>query len=250
MNQLCTSTTIDLQSRLNRQSPGPGRTDPLRVLPAFQVLCDFDGTITRADATDALLEAFALPAFREWQDRWERGEITSRECLSRQVELIRADRATVIRFAAGLPIDEGIVTLDQRCAERGIPLTIVSDGLDLLIETVLRRYSLSHIPAISNRLVWNGNGLPSLSFLFASSDCLTGAGTCKCAVAVSGGFSLKETVYIGDGRSDRCVSTVAQQVFAKGKLREWCDLQGVACKPFETLTDVVEHLFRQGGQIE
>ena len=246
INQLYTSTTIDLQSRLDRQSPGPGRTDLPHVLPAFQVLCDFDGTITRADATDALLEAFALPAFRGWQDRWERGEITSRECLSRQVELIRADRATLIRFAADLPIDEGIITLDQRCAEQGIPLMIVSDGLDLLIETVLRRHGLSHIPAISNRLVWNGNGSPSLGFPFASPDCLIGAGTCKCAVATSGGLSLKETVYIGDGRSDRCVSTVAQQVFAKGKLREWCDLQKVAYEPFETLTDVTERLFRRG----
>ncbi|MDE2180318.1 MAG: HAD-IB family phosphatase [candidate division NC10 bacterium] len=213
-------------------------------LSAFQVLCDFDGTITKTDVTDAILEAFALPAFREWQCRWERGEITSRECMARQVELIRADRATLIQFSADLPIDEGIVTLNQQCAERGIPLMIVSDGLDLIIEAVLRRRGLSHIPVISNRLVWNGNGLPSLSFPSASPDCWIGAGTCKCAVAASGGFSLKETVYIGDGRSDRCISTVAQQVFAKGKLREWCDLQGVACEPFETLTDVTERLFR------
>jgi 2,3-diketo-5-methylthio-1-phosphopentane phosphatase len=226
---------------------------PLRMpggLPTFQVLCDFDGTITKVDATDAVLEAFALPAFREWQCRWEQGEITSRECMARQIELIRADRATLIQFAADLPIDEGIVTLQQRCAQYGVPLIIVSDGLDLIIEAVLRRHGLSHIPAISNRLVWNGNGYPSLRFPSASPDCLVGAGTCKCAVAASSGFSLKETMYIGDGRSDRCISTVAQQVFAKGRLREWCDLQRVACEPFETLTDVTERLFRQGEQIE
>ena len=250
MNQLCASTTIDLQSRPGSQSSGPGRTDLLRVLPAFQVLCDFDGTITKADATDAILEAFALPAFREWERRWERGEITSRECMARQVELIRADRATLAQFSADIPIDEGIVALDRHCTERGIPLMIVSDGLDLIIEAVLRRHGLSHIPAISNRLVWNGNGFPSLSFPSASPDCWIGAGTCKCVVAASSRFSLKETVYIGDGRSDRCISTVAQQVFAKGRLREWCDLQGVACEPFETLTDVAERLFRQGEQTE
>ena len=250
MDQLCLSETIHSKFRLGKHTTSPRRTDLPSDLPAFQVLCDFDGTITKTDVTDAVLEAFALPAFREWERRWERGEITGRECLSRQVELIQADRATLVRFAADLPIDEGIVTLDQRCAEHGIPLIIVSDGLDLLIEAVLRRRGLSHIPAISNRLVWNGNGSPSLSFPFASPDCLIGAGTCKCAVATSGGFSLKETVYIGDGRSDRCVSTVAQQVFAKGRLQEWCDLQGVDCEPFETLTDVTERLFRKGAQIE
>jgi len=202
------------------------------------------------DATDAVLEAFALPAFREWEHRWERGEITSRECMARQVELIRADRATLAGFAAELPIDEGFIELERHCTERGIPLMIVSDGLDLIIEAVLRRHGLSHIPAISNRLTWNGNGFPSLSSPSASLDCRVGAGTCKCIVAASGGFSLKETVYIGDGRSDRCISTVAQRVFAKGELREWCGLQGIACEPFETLTEVAEHLFRQGEQIE
>ncbi len=214
-------------------------------LPAFQVLCDFDGTITRTDVTDAILEAFALPAFREWQCRWERGEITSRECLSRQVELIQADQSTLMRFAAALPIDEGIVTLQQRCAQHGIPLIIVSDGIDRLIEAVLRRHGLSSIPIVSNRLVCDGNGSLSLSFPYASPDCLIGAGTCKCAVATFCGLSLKETIYIGDGRSDRCISTVAQKVYAKGGLREWCDLQGVACEPFETLTEVTERLFRK-----
>ncbi len=214
-------------------------------LPAFQVLCDFDGTITKTDATLAVLEAFALPAFREWELRWERGEITSRECMSRQVELIQADLPTLIRFAASLHIDKGIVTLQQQCAQHGIPLIIVSDGIDRLIEAVLRRHGLSSIPVISNHLVWDGNGAPSLSFPYASPDCLIGAGTCKCAVATFFGLSLKETIYIGDGRSDRCISTMAQKVYAKAGLREWCDLQGVAYEPFETLTEVAEHLFRK-----
>lgn len=214
-------------------------------LPAFQVLCDFDGTITTTDVTDAILEAFALPAFREWQCRWERGEITSRECLSRQVELIQADLPTLMRFAADLPIDEGIVTLAQRCAQHGIPLIIVSDGIDRFIEAVLRRHGLSSIPVVSNRLVCDGNGSLSLGSPYASPNCLIGAGTCKCAIASFFGLSLKETIYIGDGRSDRCISTVAQKVYAKGRLREWCDLQGVACEPFETLTEVTERLFRK-----
>lgn len=216
-------------------------------LPAFQVLCDFDGTITKMDGTLAILEAFALPAFREWEHRWEQGEITSRECLSRQVELIQADLPTLMQFAADLPIDEGIVTLEQQCAQYGIPLIIVSDGLDRLIEAVLRRHGLSSIPIVSNRLVCDGNGSLSLSFPYASPDCLIGAGSCKCAVATFFGLSPKETIFIGDGRSDRCISTMAHKVYAKGRLREWCDLQGVACEPFETLTEVTEDLFRKVG---
>ncbi|MEP6932875.1 MAG: HAD-IB family phosphatase, partial [Nitrospirota bacterium] len=112
----------------------------LKVRPT-EVFCDFDGTITRVDATDAMLEAFALPAWRDWEQRWVNGEITSQECLSRQIELIQADRDTLIRFADTLLIDEGIIALDRCCIEKGVPLTIVSDGIDLLVEAVLRRHN-------------------------------------------------------------------------------------------------------------
>lgn len=214
-----------------------------------EVFCDFDGTITRVDATDAVLESFALPAWREWEQRWVNGEITSQECLSRQVELIRADRDTLIRFAADLPIDEGILALDRRCAEQRIPLTIVSDGLDLLVEAVLRRHGLLHIPVFSNHIRWDENGIPSLSFPFSVQECESGAGTCKCVLTRPSHRSSFGTVYIGDGRSDQCVSAKMQTLFAKGTLRTWCETQGITYLPFETLTDVAERIFAMEDQI-
>ena len=213
------------------------------------VFCDFDGTITCVDATDAVLEAFALPAWRDWEQRWVNDEITSQECLSRQIELIQADQETLIRFAKDLPIDEGIFALDRRCTEEGIPLTIVSDGIDLLVEAVLRRHNLLHLPVYSNHLRWNETGRPSLSFPFAVQECESGAGTCKCALTLPTDSSFSRTVYIGDGRSDQCVSAKMQTVFAKGTLREWCEVQGITYLPFETLTDVAERIFSKEALI-
>lgn len=226
---------------LNKQI---SKQDNHRVRPCAEteVFCDFDGTITLVDATDAVLETFALPAWREWEQRWVSGEITSQQCLSRQVELIRADRDTLIQFAADLPIDEGILALDRRCTEQNIPLTIVSDGLDLIVEAVLRRHGLLHIPVFSNHLRWDERGIPSLSFPFAVEECESGAGTCKCAVTLPCDRSSSRTVYIGDGRSDQCVSAKMQILFAKGTLRKWCENQGITHRPFETLTDVAERI--------
>lgn len=207
------------------------------------MFCDFDGTITRVDATDAVLETFALPAWRDWEQRWVDGEITSQECLSRQIELIQADRETLIRFAGDLPIDEGIIALDCRCTEEGVPLTIVSDGIDLLVEAVLRRHNLLHLSVFSNHLRWDEAGKPLLSFPFAAQECESGAGTCKCALTLPSDSSFSRTVYIGDGRSDQCVSAKMQTLFAKGTLREWCEVHGITYLPFETLTDVAERIF-------
>ena len=128
------------------------------------IFCDFDGTITRTDLTDAALEAFALPAYKEWEQRWQAGEVGSQECLKRQVELIQADHAELLRFARNFPIDQGIFELDRQCVQNGVPFVIVSDGLDLLVQTVLHQHGLSHIPVFSNHLRWERIETLALTF--------------------------------------------------------------------------------------
>jgi len=214
-----------------------------------EVYCDFDGTITSLDATDAVLETFALPEWREWETRWVSGEITSQECLAHQIELLQVDRDTLIEFAADLPIDEGILTLDRLCTERGVPLTIVSDGIDLLVEAVLRRHGLLHFPVYSNHLHWDDTGHPTLSFPFAERECDSGAGTCKCSLTLPSDPLSSRPVYIGDGRSDQCVSGKMQTVFAKGSLLAWCERTGIPCIPFETLAEVADRLFVKEARV-
>jgi 2-hydroxy-3-keto-5-methylthiopentenyl-1-phosphate phosphatase len=220
-----------------------------RCFTPTEVFCDFDGTITSLDATDAVLETFALPEWREWETRWVKGEITSQECLAHQIELIQVDRDTLIEFAADLPIDEGFLTLDRLCTERGVPLTIVSDGIDLLVEAVLRRHGLLHLPVFSNHLHWDDNGHPILSFPFAERECDSGAGTCKCSLTLSSDPRSSRLVYIGDGRSDQCVSGKIQTVFAKGSLLDWCERTGILCIPFETLAEVADRLFEKEARV-
>jgi len=209
----------------------------------MNVFCDFDGTITLVDGTDAILQRYALPVWLEWEKLWSHGEISSRECLSRQVELIRADRDTLVQFAAGLEIDPGIIMLANQCVQRGFPLTIVSDGLDLVVETVLRHHHLSHIPFYANRIVWQPDGSPALEFPNAAPACESRAGTCKCSITGVGRQRGVQSVYIGDGRSDFCVSPKMDSVYAKGALQDWCKSRNLPCQPFNTLTEVAEHLF-------
>lgn len=236
--------SFSLNDALLKKHPTKGHERHLsQRVRVREIFCDFDGTITSMDGTDAMLEAFARPAWREWEDRWVRGEISSQECLARQAALIQADRDRLVSFAAALPIDTGIIALAGRCAEYNIPLTIVSDGIDLLIEGVLRRHGLLHLPVFSNHLHWDETGQPSLSFPFASSQCASRAGTCKCALALSSDRHSTGTVYIGDGRSDHCVSAKVHTVFAKGALQGWCARQNIAYVPVQTLTEVAEHLF-------
>ncbi|HZR45260.1 MAG TPA: MtnX-like HAD-IB family phosphatase [Candidatus Manganitrophaceae bacterium] len=209
------------------------------------VFCDFDGTITFEDTTDAVLEMFALPAYKEWEEKWEEGKITAQECMAQQVRLLRVSPEALRAFLKEIPIDPGIYALEEQCLAYGAPLTIVSDGIDFLMEEILSLKRLSHIPHYSNRLRWDSKGRLSLAFPYADSSCKGGCGVCKCRLLTDRRPKEVETIYIGDGLSDCCVVHQADRVFAKKKLRDHCLKEGIAHDRFETLTDVARTLFRE-----
>lgn len=209
----------------------------------MDLFCDFDGTITLHDTTDAVLEAFASPAYLEWERKWEEGSLTALECMQRQTELIVATPEELNAFLQHLSIDPGIYLLGRGCRESGGSLTIVSDGIDFLMEGVLRGKGLDHLPRYANRLHWNHDMGFYLTFPHRDWNCRDGCGVCKCRLlekcAVAGG----PKVYIGDGLSDRCAVQAADRVFAKKKLQEYCLEKGIPHQPFATLTEVAESLF-------
>ena len=55
----------------------------------WHIVCDFDGTVTRTDAVDNILERFADPSWEAIEDEWLSGKIGSRECLGRQLALVK-----------------------------------------------------------------------------------------------------------------------------------------------------------------
>ena len=71
----------------------------------WMVVCDFDGTISTVDVTDELLKAHADERWLEIEEQWKDGSIGSRECLSRQIELLNATPADVDRLADSITID-------------------------------------------------------------------------------------------------------------------------------------------------
>ena len=53
------------------------------------VFVDFDGTIVPLDATNELLGRYADAEWLEIEEEWQAGRIGSRECMERQVALLR-----------------------------------------------------------------------------------------------------------------------------------------------------------------
>ncbi|MGB8287151.1 phosphoserine phosphatase [Rhizobium ruizarguesonis] len=203
----------------------------------MQVFSDFDGTISIQDVTDIVLSHFADPEWEEIEKQWKDGLIGSADCMRRQIALIRASRGELGALLDTVAIDPGFKSFLDYCRLAGLPVSVVSDGVDHFIRHVLLRNGIADLPVIANRLTYrlvDGREAYALSPALTAAGCSSGSGVCKCHVI----WGIEPHIYIGDGRSDFCVAGMADIVFAKDRLADHCTDHGIPFIGFADFTDL------------
>ncbi|MDR0338780.1 MAG: HAD-IB family phosphatase [Desulfovibrio sp.] len=199
----------------------------------WSVICDFDGTITPFDVTDALLTRFAAPEWEAVEAAWVRGDINSRQCMERQVALLDVAPAELDAYLDTVPVDGDFPSFVGWCQDMGIGISVLSDGLDYAITRILSRHGLC-LPVTANRLVFLPENRYALDFPHGAPEC--GSGVCKCRAARKEDGRL---LLIGDGRSDFCFAERAEFVLAK-KRRTLLDFCSDKTLPHQAYTDFRE----------
>ena len=195
------------------------------------VYCDFDGTITE-DVVDVLLTDLADPRWREIEAQWTAGRIGSRECLARQIPLIRGGWAAIARRLQHVKLEPTFRPFVAWCRSRGIPVRIVSDGPDRVIDTLLSREGITVDGVWANHLEESSMGRLSIRFPHPSTSPQCRAGLCKCRLLKrEAAHTLR--VVIGDGQSDYCWAAQADRLFAKAALLTHCRMRGIPCTAFD-----------------
>jgi len=208
------------------------------------VFLDFDGTISRVDVVDAILDRYADPAWERIEREWKAGRIGSRACLAGQLALVRASEIEIDALLDEVAIDRGFVPLLSACDAAGVRSHIVSDGFDYCIGRILRQVPPSHqelLAAVSvhaSHLEPVAGGRWKTAFRHMDSECEHGCATCKPAVMAALNSAGAPSIFVGDGLSDRYAAGVADVVFAKDKLATYCAEQGIAFHRYDTLADV------------
>jgi 2,3-diketo-5-methylthio-1-phosphopentane phosphatase len=205
----------------------------------WDVLVDFDGTIAQDDPTDRLFERFADPFWRVLEEAWQHGQISSRECMQRQVELLRVSPAELDNQIANIQIDPGFRAFLEFCAAEGGDVRIVSDGLDRMVEGAMVRAGLA-VPFFANKLEWQGGERWRLRLPYIRTECRSDAANCKCSHAPYP--HSRPRVVVGDGRSDFCAATSADYVIARGALVDHCRAAGRCHATFDNFDEVTMHL--------
>mgnify|MGYP003387194063 CR=1 FL=1 len=188
----------------------------------WAIQCDFDGTISTVDVTDSLLNRFARDGYEELEEAWVRGEIGSRVCMQKQIALLDMSMDDLHAHLDLIEIDPAFPAFVQAASARGLPLQIVSDGMDYVISYVLKRHDLGHLQVLANHLVQTGPRSWQLQSPHASAACSRNSGTCKCALLETQRAKHARVLFIGDGTSDFCVSGQADFVLATSRLLEHC----------------------------
>src|SRR5207248_7750514 len=107
--------------------------------PVRAIVVDFDGTVVDEDVSEEILQAFAP---REWWDidlEFQRGEIGSRECLTRQAALLHGTQEDMLAYAVSHHrLDPTFGPFASWAHGSGITVAVASDGFGFYVEAMLR----------------------------------------------------------------------------------------------------------------
>ncbi len=206
------------------------------------VLSDFDGTIADIDTAVFVLENFADPVWRLYDEEYERGKTTLEECLQKQFATVKASRQKILnRLESAVHMRRGFKELVHHCSQVEIPFVIVSAGLDFVIDHLLRKWNLNgsltrHCP----KTTFTDDGIKLTFPRLLDPSSVNFKDDFVKFYAKKG----DKATYIGDGFSDFSAATLADHAFAiKGsRLAEMLTKDGVPHEEIQDFRAVTERL--------
>lgn len=221
------------------------------MIPASQnppcLFLDFDGTISTVDIGYDLFVRYGQ--VEPWISDLISGAIGIREYWHGVVASFHPPGETELDiYLRSIPIDPGTSELVAFARDNGLPLLVVSDGLDYYVHRYLELNGLADLEVRCNRICWKedgeGGGRQRFGVEFPDAgegcECLTAA--CKRNILMSRAPAESRIIYIGDGISDYCPAEHADVIFAKGRLAAWCNARRLPHYPFKTLHQVTLQL--------
>jgi len=198
---------------------------------------DFDGTITTKDVCETMVETFAADGWREINEKWERKELSTKDCANMTFQLFKAGIDEVTELIETIEIDSSFKDFLHFCRLMDYKAYILSDGYDYCIKTILGKYGIQ-VPYYANKMIYNQ--VFTIECPFFNESC-GNCGTCKTKLMAALKEEESQAVYIGDGYSDTCPAAHADVVFAKDKLYRYCMEKGINAVYYDTFADILAY---------
>jgi len=206
---------------------------------------DFDGTITEEDIFDGLFSRYASPEFWEAHRAYHDREISMKEAYLAMAEHFRGERDKIYSFLRKeARLREGFKELHHRLAGAGIRSLIVSNGFDIYLDYLVKLWNLGfkdrdiichHAEIIDGRFIPSFREHRDLRH----TSCLIGKAEIIRELQGEGAF----VAFAGNGYSDTPAAHVADLVFARDRLADYCREERLTFIPFLTFREVESYLF-------
>ncbi len=203
----------------------------------IRVFCDFDGTVCLQDVGQHFFQKFAREKAEESVRRLLSGEITMQMWFMELCKAIPSiTRGELLKYVDQFSIDPHFPEFVRFCTDHDVPITILTDGLDVYVERVLSNGGVGHVPFFANHAEFIGERL-KVAFPYTDAECSL-CGNCKRNHILNTSADEDISVYVGDGYSDRCPVRYADFVFAKRELIKHCQEQNITYFEFNHFGNV------------
>lgn len=208
------------------------------------IFCDFDGTVTERDNIISMMEKFAPQGWELIKDQILSRQISINEGVGKLFSLLPTNlKEELTEFAIGnAKIRPGFEEFVEFARAKGIPLYIVSGGIDFFVYPILEKYG-PFDGVYCNESDFTGERIKILWPNECDSLCKNDCGCCKPSIIRKlNNHEDRFKIVIGDSVTDLEAAKHADFVLARDLLQEKCVEWGINHQGFTSFFDCIEEI--------
>jgi 2-hydroxy-3-keto-5-methylthiopentenyl-1-phosphate phosphatase len=207
----------------------------------FLFVSDFDGTLTAKDVGYQLFSHFSGGRNKDVIRQWKERQLSTRDCLRKEASLIRASLSDIWRYLENFQLAAGLPEFYRAARKANLPFFIVSEGIDVYLDYILKKFGLGEIPYFCNHAIIQDNRM-TVEFPYDNGSC-SRCGCCKGARIrdlVKQEGAPVTVIFAGDGLSDVCALPESDIVFARGDLWHYCQSINKEAIKYKDFFDILQ----------
>lgn len=207
-------------------------------LNRLAIFSDFDGTITTEDTLVYLLDKYGSPDWWDIENRLLQGTIDEKQALPAEIDTLNVpwDEA-ISALLSDIEIDPGFAEFIKWIGNRKIPFSILSGGFKEISSALLKYHFKNNFKILANSLEIDGCNWKVVPSKQPKINNL--CNNCKSFPLLEMKKKGYQTVYIGDGSTDRCPASNADMVFAKSDLADYCRDNSITFQTYSGFNDIL-----------
>lgn len=211
----------------------------------FVFVSDFDGTLTKKDFYQMIIDDYLGADGHTLYKEWRQGLHEDKAFLSKIYSSINREEAEILEDILRIEWDEGAPEFIKKVRENEGEFIILSSGTNYYIDRFLKEKGLSDIKVYSIPGIYKDKGI-HLQIDKNNPYYSEKYGIDKAKVIEDLKKHYTHVYYTGDSTPDIPPCKIADMAFAKGKLQDLLNAEGIDFVPVKSYKDITLFLTEKG----